>query len=109
VSPDRLQTVVDGCEPELSALERKVRERVPDARSQPGIGEHDLGSERDLIAVGDDLGVVDADHEGTGGNGVRSFDRDQLMAGRLASLSSGASVSTLVELRAELMLQGRLR
>jgi hypothetical protein len=68
---------------ELSALEREVLERLP---PEPG----------QFVPDGGDGSLI-------------SDYREAGLAGRMASLSAAPSLSTLVELRAELMMQGRLR
>jgi hypothetical protein len=78
-----VETLVVVRNPELSTLEKEVLERLP---QEPG-----------QFVVGRDDGSL-----------IRDY-REGGLGGRLASLSAAPSVSTLVELRAELMMQGRLR
>jgi hypothetical protein len=88
-------------EAELSALEKRVLERLPGELSRLVIGDEDVVAKLALVISADDDGAED-------GSFGRHCDRKAL-AQRLGSLSADAPVSTLVQLRAELMMQGRLR
>jgi hypothetical protein len=85
----------------LSALERRVLERLPGELSRVVIGDADVVSKLSVVISAD---PGEADDRSFGSQGDQ-----KALARRLGSLRADAPVETLIELRAELMTQGRLR